>query len=345
MSLPEQTTQNLINAEVGLQIAANLKQVSIPETQGEYKDSYNEVAERIDKFYSLKLIESLDKINNWLDTQDNLTEAKNKIYKEDERLSKELKEAIQILKLGSENTFEFQQQLEEHILELESKRENKIEQDRTTSNNGEINNQTQEKSDEEKQNEKIDSEKKESDNKVQSTTNVSFTGEVPKPVMEDTTVVIDCETIPEEVQENAIALHGGDNYKKESDDVAYMRERLVKIIKQYIIKLNNDPKSILFDESFTDSSHKNYTTLINDIKQKLKEEQIPNSFINEQAESTLKTFIIAIARSAKAKSNFNEYKRIIGIANSIVIKNKILNTDYESDIKSSNSILYSNLNE
>lgn len=110
----------------------------IPITRSDYEKGYEQYARSLDKRLVEKYNKAEDNVAKWLDKQEDLDSAKERIYKGE--VPNELKESLSILKLGHHSTQEFADRLNLSVEAIEQKRkkdlENKLEQENTFFENG-----------------------------------------------------------------------------------------------------------------------------------------------------------------------------------------------------------------
>lgn len=118
----------LLNQKNNLKYLVHDAISQIPVTQTDYQREYDAQANLIDKIAKNRIMEASDNIVKWIEQQSDLNEAKRLLY---ENRVPELKESLDIIKLGHENTREFWSSVN-FALNAEERRRAKEERERQT---------------------------------------------------------------------------------------------------------------------------------------------------------------------------------------------------------------------
>ena len=106
---PKKSYTELIGRKIELQDEAHYVQRSLPKTQEDFTREYNELASVMDNLVIKKHDEAIAKIGEWIEEQPNLEDAYNSIM---EGNVPELKDEIDMLKLGHESTARYKMELD-----------------------------------------------------------------------------------------------------------------------------------------------------------------------------------------------------------------------------------------
>lgn len=128
LNIPTVNIQKLMLKKIGLTYAVEEINAQLPKTQEDFQREYDAKSQFVDKLVNERVKQSATDIIDWIEKQDNLDEAKSKLYKDE---VPELKEQLNVIKIGHENTREFWANINT-ALNAEKRKREKHEQDKQT---------------------------------------------------------------------------------------------------------------------------------------------------------------------------------------------------------------------
>ena len=105
---PKQEIQDLVKSQIELEDGIDYNESLLPKSKKDFKEQYKHKYQFVDAIARKRFTDAVDKVNEWLEKQDNLNEATNNLIRGN---VPELKNELQLLKIGYSDTAEFTNQI------------------------------------------------------------------------------------------------------------------------------------------------------------------------------------------------------------------------------------------
>lgn len=105
---PKQEIQDLVKSQIELEDGIDYNESLLPKSKKDFKEQYEHKYQFVDAIARKRFTDAVDKVNEWLEKQDNLNEATNNLIRGN---VPELKNELQLLKIGYSDTAEFTNQI------------------------------------------------------------------------------------------------------------------------------------------------------------------------------------------------------------------------------------------
>lgn len=138
INVPKKSIQDVIKKKIELDDSISYLEHTLPTTQYNYQNEYNDVARNVDRLTIDRYNKAVDDVNQYIESQDNLQEARDNIMTNN--VSPQLKEKLDILKLGHHSTQQYAAQINALLKTVRQDREKAAEDaknvtvDNTTTN-------------------------------------------------------------------------------------------------------------------------------------------------------------------------------------------------------------------
>ena len=304
--LPSKAQQDLAKLTIAFEQAKIKQEEYIPKNHNEYQKQYNEIAIKVDKLAKKKIDDSVKLVTDWLNEQEDLDEAKRQLYQEEDSLSRELKDALFALKLGSIDRRNYQRQIEKHIEDLKQNRETQERKNKVASANGLLN--TKSKTEEQigTQTNIENKENKEETTAQNKLTNENEINHFTGGVQNESEEKID-ETIPIDVENQAINANVEENLTEEeiAEEIKHIYDLIIKKITNFIHGVKDENYNELFDiiaENPKEYTEENINKFINDIYNYLVKQDVNKNVLKENFKDVIKSGIGILRRRNKIKS-------------------------------------------
>lgn len=127
INIPKQEIQDLIKNQIELEDSIDYNNNLLPKSKEDFRKQYEHKYQFADAIARKRFTNAVDKVNKWLEKQDNLNKATNDLIRGN---VPELKEELQLLKLGYSETSEFTNQINTAIKQIVSDREIKSKEEK-----------------------------------------------------------------------------------------------------------------------------------------------------------------------------------------------------------------------
>lgn len=115
ISEPKQEVQDIVKQQIITEDAINYNNTLLPKTKEDYRKQYKDKYDTTDAIARKRFTDAVDKVNKWLEKQDNLNEATDNLLR---NRVPELDDALEILKIGYAGTSEYLAQINAAIKQI-----------------------------------------------------------------------------------------------------------------------------------------------------------------------------------------------------------------------------------
>lgn len=115
ISAPKQEVQDIVKQQIATEDAINYNDALLPKTKEDYRKQYKDKYDTTDAIARKRFTDAVDKVNKWLEKQDNLNTAVDKLLRNE---VSELDDALSILKIGYSGTAEYLGQINAAIKQI-----------------------------------------------------------------------------------------------------------------------------------------------------------------------------------------------------------------------------------
>lgn len=322
-NLPKKTVQDAIKKKINLEDNLSYTENTLPKTQQEYKNEYDEISRNVDKLVIERYENASDKVSKWIEQQEDLDKAIDDIMTNN--VPDDLKESLDILKIGHPTTAKYVQSINQVINLARKDRKKKADEARVVRTDDEKLTETKAVEKKEEIKEVIDkTDKRESERETPPSTGKETKATTTK-VNPETVVAVPKKEVIAEIEKADKAVETIIKTQAETINLN-IDERAIGLGSSITFNLFKNSRNLFDDALGKDINSEEVQKIIDIVSDELETQGVSRGYCRQAAINGVKLALNTIYRRLKSKnmSNADKFKHL---ADEIATKSRIQRND------------------